>query len=268
MDYETPVEHPYFVFQHGWSSCLPEKTFKKFGLRCRQLQVGDVCVSLSRRLSQQNGTQAARKSSAPKSESTTSKSRHQGHGPDEHAAPTPPVPSRSDHQASSDARVVAASGVAGCGDGLTLSYKKNDLRIDTCNENNGLRFTHSNGDSNFDSGCSNSGGGSSNCSRSRNITHNGVNGLNGGVNFTRNLMNRHAVDEEGKKYEKPENDTNNNSNNISDKYGGLPSKKKRRWSAPDQMSDEYPNSPLSSPQSMSSSTSSVGSDVGIAARNA
>jgi hypothetical protein len=42
----TPVEHPFFVYNRGWSSCSPDKTKETFGLHARKLTVGDYCVSL------------------------------------------------------------------------------------------------------------------------------------------------------------------------------------------------------------------------------
>ncbi|XP_007900806.1 ataxin-1a [Callorhinchus milii] len=41
------VEHPFFVFGKGWSSCCPERTSQLFGLPCSKLSVGDVCISLT-----------------------------------------------------------------------------------------------------------------------------------------------------------------------------------------------------------------------------
>ncbi|KXJ24232.1 ataxin-1-like [Exaiptasia diaphana] len=41
------VEHPFFVLDIGWSSCVPEKSLQKFNLACNHLKVGDVCIFLS-----------------------------------------------------------------------------------------------------------------------------------------------------------------------------------------------------------------------------
>jgi hypothetical protein len=49
---ETPLEHPFFVYYKGWSSCSPDKSRDKYGLDCRRLEEGDNCISLSRN----NGT--------------------------------------------------------------------------------------------------------------------------------------------------------------------------------------------------------------------
>lgn len=45
---ETPVDHPFFVYYKGWSSCSPDRSRLKYGLDCRRLQEGDNCISLSR----------------------------------------------------------------------------------------------------------------------------------------------------------------------------------------------------------------------------
>ncbi|KAJ8370677.1 hypothetical protein SKAU_G00107050 [Synaphobranchus kaupii] len=41
------VEYPFFVRDRGWSSCCPQRTAQLYGLRCRQLSVGDVCLALT-----------------------------------------------------------------------------------------------------------------------------------------------------------------------------------------------------------------------------
>jgi len=44
---EATLEHPFFVFGQGWSSCEPQCTFSRYGLQCHRLSVGDVCISLT-----------------------------------------------------------------------------------------------------------------------------------------------------------------------------------------------------------------------------
>ena len=44
---EATLEHPFFVFGRGWSSCSTERSLLRYGLNCHQLVVGDVCVSLT-----------------------------------------------------------------------------------------------------------------------------------------------------------------------------------------------------------------------------
>lgn len=41
------VEHPFFVYGKGWSSCHPKLTLHRYSLECQQLTVGDVCISLT-----------------------------------------------------------------------------------------------------------------------------------------------------------------------------------------------------------------------------
>ncbi|KAK7878669.1 hypothetical protein WMY93_030505 [Mugilogobius chulae] len=41
------VEYPFFVRDRGWSSCCPQKTLQSYGLSCRQLTEGDVCLALT-----------------------------------------------------------------------------------------------------------------------------------------------------------------------------------------------------------------------------
>lgn len=41
------VEYPFFVRDRGWSSCCPQKTLQLYGLSCRQLAEGDVCLALT-----------------------------------------------------------------------------------------------------------------------------------------------------------------------------------------------------------------------------
>ena len=44
---EATLEHPFFVFGQGWSSCSPERTLQRYELSCHRLTVGDVCISLT-----------------------------------------------------------------------------------------------------------------------------------------------------------------------------------------------------------------------------
>lgn len=41
------MEYPFFVQDRGWSSCCPQKTTQLYGLTCRQLIEGDVCLALT-----------------------------------------------------------------------------------------------------------------------------------------------------------------------------------------------------------------------------
>lgn len=47
---EADLEHPFFVFGRGWSSASPNRTLARYNLQCNELKVGDVCISLTHRL--------------------------------------------------------------------------------------------------------------------------------------------------------------------------------------------------------------------------
>ncbi|XP_062872181.1 ataxin-1 [Trichomycterus rosablanca] len=40
-------EYPFFVRDRGWSSCSPRRSAQLYGLQCRQLSTGDVCLALT-----------------------------------------------------------------------------------------------------------------------------------------------------------------------------------------------------------------------------
>ncbi|XP_017342244.1 ataxin-1 [Ictalurus punctatus] len=40
-------EYPFFVRDRGWSSCSPQRSAELYGLHCRQLSPGDVCLALT-----------------------------------------------------------------------------------------------------------------------------------------------------------------------------------------------------------------------------
>lgn len=44
---EATLEHPFFVFDQGWSSVNPGKTFRYYQMQCHQLKVNDRCISLT-----------------------------------------------------------------------------------------------------------------------------------------------------------------------------------------------------------------------------
>ena len=46
---QASIEHPFFVFGQGWSSVNPERTLSRYRLPCKQLKVGDICISLTHR---------------------------------------------------------------------------------------------------------------------------------------------------------------------------------------------------------------------------
>ncbi|XP_051947661.1 uncharacterized protein LOC127618989 [Xyrauchen texanus] len=41
------AEYPFFVRDRGWSSCSPQQSAQLYGLHCRQLSTGDVCLVLT-----------------------------------------------------------------------------------------------------------------------------------------------------------------------------------------------------------------------------
>ncbi|XP_077081209.1 uncharacterized protein LOC143733391 [Siphateles boraxobius] len=41
------AEYPFFVRDRGWSSCSPQRSAQLYGLQCRQLSAGDVCLALT-----------------------------------------------------------------------------------------------------------------------------------------------------------------------------------------------------------------------------
>ncbi|XP_061908681.1 uncharacterized protein LOC133653441 [Entelurus aequoreus] len=54
------VEYPFFVQDHGWSSCCPQRTAELYGLSCRQLTEGDVCLALTPTPKQLHRTHSSR----------------------------------------------------------------------------------------------------------------------------------------------------------------------------------------------------------------
>jgi hypothetical protein len=46
---ESTVEHPFFVYDRGWSSHSPLRTLQRYQLNCQQLTVGDKCISLTQK---------------------------------------------------------------------------------------------------------------------------------------------------------------------------------------------------------------------------
>ena len=46
---EATLEHPFFVFRRGWSSCSVSRTLARYGLDCQKLCVGDRCISLTQK---------------------------------------------------------------------------------------------------------------------------------------------------------------------------------------------------------------------------
>ncbi|XP_063240969.1 ataxin-1-like [Bacillus rossius redtenbacheri] len=59
VEFETRLEHPFFVYGQGWASCDPERSLRQYGLACHRLQVGDVCISLTPRAAPATAASAA-----------------------------------------------------------------------------------------------------------------------------------------------------------------------------------------------------------------
>lgn len=61
VEFESALEHPFFVFDQGWASCYPERTLQCYGLKCHRLQVGDVCICLTPRTKSTKKAENSRK---------------------------------------------------------------------------------------------------------------------------------------------------------------------------------------------------------------
>jgi len=48
---EAAPEHPFYVFNQGWSSCNPNLTLARYQLPAKPLNLGDVCISLTHKAS-------------------------------------------------------------------------------------------------------------------------------------------------------------------------------------------------------------------------
>ena len=76
---EVPLDHPFFVYHEGWSSCSPERARKVHNLETRLLSVGDSCITLSRRVNRDPSVNRMTSSSHPShSESMIGHSRANG----------------------------------------------------------------------------------------------------------------------------------------------------------------------------------------------
>lgn len=73
---EVPIEHPFFVFHRGWSSWNPQRTYDKFGLKCRKLKIGDTCISLVRRQNKHSAPQPQASATTTATTMTTTSRNH------------------------------------------------------------------------------------------------------------------------------------------------------------------------------------------------
>lgn len=103
MTVEATLEHPFFVFGQGWSSCSVSRSLARYGLDCQKLTVGDVCISLTHKdvslkaaeISQQQQEQSFKTDQHYKFTMTSSAdtSKHKSPSPiNTSPSPLPPVP--------------------------------------------------------------------------------------------------------------------------------------------------------------------------------
>lgn len=84
------VEYPFFVQDQGWSSCCPQRTSQLYGLPCRQLTEGDVCLALTPTPTAQTHRTHVRAGS--RAHRTQHSSRAAGESSREEMPPPPPPP--------------------------------------------------------------------------------------------------------------------------------------------------------------------------------
>ncbi|KAL1021480.1 hypothetical protein UPYG_G00013830 [Umbra pygmaea] len=80
------VEYPFYVRDRGWSSCCPQKTSQLYGLSCRQLSEGDICLALT-----PSQTPCTHARTAPRGHRTTTRA-DIGAGTHREDMPPPPPP--------------------------------------------------------------------------------------------------------------------------------------------------------------------------------
>nr|XP_046253090.1 genetic suppressor element 1 [Scatophagus argus]XP_046253091.1 genetic suppressor element 1 [Scatophagus argus] len=105
------VEYPFFVQDRGWSSCCPQKTSQLYGLSCRQLMEGDVCLALTPTPTQTHRTHTRTSSRAhriqpPSRAAGASSSSHREEMPP--PPPPPPLPYHPPPTAPAPPRALAA----------------------------------------------------------------------------------------------------------------------------------------------------------------
>ncbi|KAM8830282.1 uncharacterized protein ACB058_018623 isoform 1-T2 [Synchiropus picturatus] len=85
------VEYPFFVQHKGWSSCSPQRTSQLYGLPCRQLAEGDVCLVLTPTPNPSHRTHARSGSRAHRTQPRTAAESSRAEMPP--PPPPPPLPS-------------------------------------------------------------------------------------------------------------------------------------------------------------------------------
>ncbi|XP_056154700.1 cleavage and polyadenylation specificity factor subunit 6 [Lampris incognitus] len=86
------AEYPFFVRDRGWSSCCPLRTTQLYGLPCRQLAEGDVCLALTPTSTPTHRTHARTSSRAARARLPTRVGGELGGFHREEMPPPPPPP--------------------------------------------------------------------------------------------------------------------------------------------------------------------------------
>ncbi|XP_017264880.1 ataxin-1-like [Kryptolebias marmoratus] len=86
------VEYPFFVQDRGWSSCSPQKTMQLYGLPCRQLTEGDVCLALTPTATQPHRTHTRASSRAHRTQLLSRAGAESSNLQREEMPPPPPPP--------------------------------------------------------------------------------------------------------------------------------------------------------------------------------
>ncbi|CDQ76009.1 unnamed protein product [Oncorhynchus mykiss] len=85
------VEYPFFVRDRGWSSCCPQRTSQLYGLSCRQLSEGDICLALTPSHTPRTHTHSHTRT-APRGHRTHTRARAGASSHREDMPPPPPPP--------------------------------------------------------------------------------------------------------------------------------------------------------------------------------
>ncbi|XP_029575746.1 hormone receptor 4 [Salmo trutta] len=85
------VEYPFFVRDRGWSSCCPQRTSQLYGLSCRQLSEGDICLALTPSHTPSTHTHSHTRT-APRGHRTHTRARAGASSHREDMPPPPPPP--------------------------------------------------------------------------------------------------------------------------------------------------------------------------------
>ncbi|KAM4563669.1 uncharacterized protein PAE49_011687 isoform 1-T2 [Odontesthes bonariensis] len=86
------VEYPFFVQGQGWSSCSPQRTTQLYGLPCRQLTEGDVCLALTPTPTQTHRTHTRTSSRAHRTQLLSRSTAESSSSQREEMPPPPPPP--------------------------------------------------------------------------------------------------------------------------------------------------------------------------------